>query len=312
LKTASLQSPMGVSRLKLFLALSRTPHGLLDLAAPAMSALLWLGGFPPVEILALGLITAFSGYTAVYALNDVVDRRVDKEKMQGSRLPRAQKDLDSVFVRHPLAQGMLSSREGLFWTLAWGALALVGTYLLNPICTVIFFLACLLEYSYCRLLKISYFRGIISGLVKTSGPLAAVFAVDPNPDPGFLATLFAWLFLWEIGGQNVPNDFSDMEEDRKIGAKTIPVKFGAQGSILIIFTSLFLVLGMSLVMIWVAPKGLNLAYLFGALLSGVYFLLIPGCRLFQSKNPEDAFVLFNRASYYPLAILLMTVMSWFF
>jgi 4-hydroxybenzoate polyprenyltransferase len=207
---------------------------------------------------------------------------------------------------------MLSPREGLFWTLAWAALAMAGTYLLNPICAIIFSLACLLEYSYCRLLKVSYFRGIISGLVKTSGPLAAVFAVDPSPAPGFLFTLFAWLFFWEIGGQNVPNDFSDLEEDQKIGAKTIPVKFGAQGSTLIIFASLLLVLGMSLVMIWVAPKGLNLAYLFGALLSGIYFLLIPGCRLFQSKNPRDAFPLFNRASYYPLAILLVTVMSWVF
>jgi 4-hydroxybenzoate polyprenyltransferase len=312
LKTASIQSPWGASRWKLFLALSRTPHGLLDLAAPAMSALLWLGGFPSIEVLALGLITAFSGYTAVYALNDVVDRRVDKEKMQGSVVPRAPKDLDSVFVRHPLAQGMLSPREGLFWTLAWAVLALMGTYLLRPTCSIIFSLACLLEYSYCRLLKISYFRGIISGLVKTSGPLAAVFAVDPKPDPGFLAALFAWLFLWEIGGQNVPNDFSDMEEDRKIGAKTIPVKFGAQGSILIIVTSLFLVLGLSLVVIWVAPKGLNLANLLGALLSGIYFLLIPGYRLFQSRNPQDAFILFNRASYYPLAILLTTVIGWFF
>ena len=312
MKTASLQSPLGVSRLKLFLALSRTPHGLLDLAAPGMSALLWLGGFPPAEVLALGLITAFSGYTAVYALNDVVDRRVDKEKMHGAILPRAQKDLDSVFVRHPLAQGLLSSREGFFWTLAWAALAMVGTYLLNPVCTLIFSLACLLEYSYCRLLKVSYFRGIISGLVKTSGPLAAVFAVDPNPNPAFLAALFAWLFFWEIGGQNVPNDFSDMEEDRKIGAKTIPMKFGAQGSALIIFASLFLVLGMSLVIIWVAPQKMNLAYLFGALLSGIYFLLIPGFKLFQSKNPQDAFVLFNRASYYPLAILFVIVVSWVF
>lgn len=311
-KATSLQNEAGISRLKLFLALSRTPHGILDLAAPSMSALLWLGGFPPVEVLALGLITAFSGYTAVYALNDVVDRRVDKGKVQETMLAKAQGDLDSVFVRHPLAQGMLSPREGFLWTLAWAVLAMVGTYLLNPICTIIFSLACLLEYSYCRLLKVSYFRVVISGLVKTSGPLAAVFAVDSNPDLGFLATLFAWLFFWEMGGQNVPNDFSDMEEDRKIGAKTIPVKFGAPGSTLIILVSLVLAFGISLVLIWIGPKALNLAYLFGALLSGLYFLLIPGYRLWQSKNPRDALVLFNRASYYPLAILLTTVMSWFF
>src|SRR5512135_1255253 len=71
-----------VSRLKLFLALSRTPHGLLDLAAPALAALLWLGRFPPLSVTALGLLTVFAGYTAVYALNDVVDYRVDREKLR--------------------------------------------------------------------------------------------------------------------------------------------------------------------------------------------------------------------------------------
>src|SRR4030042_1275577 len=49
--------------------------------------------------LALGLVTAVSGYTAVYALNDVVDYRVDRGKMQEAGGPAAQGDLDSVFVR---------------------------------------------------------------------------------------------------------------------------------------------------------------------------------------------------------------------
>ena len=80
MKTISLQNQAGISRLKLFLALSRTPHGVLDLAAPALGALLWVGGFPPAEIMGLGLITAFCGYTSIYALNDVTDHRVDKEK----------------------------------------------------------------------------------------------------------------------------------------------------------------------------------------------------------------------------------------
>ena len=70
-----------LSRVKLFLALSRTPHGLLDLATPALAALLWYGGLPPFGVIALGLLTVFAGYTAVYALNDVVDYRVDAEKL---------------------------------------------------------------------------------------------------------------------------------------------------------------------------------------------------------------------------------------
>ena len=72
----------GFSRLKLFWALSRTPHGLLDMATPALGALLWLGRFPSLELIVIGLITTFAGYTAVYALNDVIDYRVDKEKIQ--------------------------------------------------------------------------------------------------------------------------------------------------------------------------------------------------------------------------------------
>ena len=66
----------------------------------------------------------------------------------------------------------------------------------------------------------------MSGAVKTAGGLAAVFAVDPHPSPAFLVLLFLWLFFWEIGGQNIPNDWIDMEEDRMVQAKTIPVRVG--------------------------------------------------------------------------------------
>ena len=65
-----------LDQIKLFLALSRTPHGLLDLATPALAAILCLGALPPLSTTLVGLITVFSGYTAVYALNDLVDYRV--------------------------------------------------------------------------------------------------------------------------------------------------------------------------------------------------------------------------------------------
>ena len=87
----------GLSRIKLFLALSRTPHALLDLAAPALAAMLWLGKIPPPPIVILGFLTAFAGYTAVYALNDLVDYRVDREKIQKCGLPCSDHDLDAVY-----------------------------------------------------------------------------------------------------------------------------------------------------------------------------------------------------------------------
>ena len=95
----------GLQKLKLFLALSRTPHGLLDMATPALGALLWLGRFPAFDVIFIGLITTFAGYTAVYALNDVIDYRVDKDKLKLCGNTGVDCDLDAAMVRHPMAQG---------------------------------------------------------------------------------------------------------------------------------------------------------------------------------------------------------------
>jgi 4-hydroxybenzoate polyprenyltransferase len=309
LETQSLQNQMIFCRLKPFLALSRTPHALLDLAAPALSALLWLGGLPPLQVILLGLITAFSGYTAVYALNDVVDYRTDREKMQSLGNHESQCDLDSVFMRHPLAQGMIRYRSGILWAGAWASLAAVGSYLLNPVCLFILLGACLLEVLYCRLLRITFLRGIISGWVKTSGPLAAVFAVDPNPSFSYLLFLFLWLFFWEIGGQNVPNDWGDLEEDRRLRAQTIPVRFGPAGSMRIILVSLLVAWASSLIIFWFLPRVSSFAYLAGAIFAGFYFLVLPAYHLYQRRSSKSAFRLFNRASYYPLAMFGITILS---
>jgi 4-hydroxybenzoate polyprenyltransferase len=281
----------------------------LDLATPGLAALLCLGAFPPARIIVLGLITAFSGYTAVYALNDIIDYRVDKELIDPSTAHGSKPDLDSVLVRHPLAQGMLSYKEALSWTFTWAVLALAGAFLLNPVCLAIFLGAAVFEIIYCYLLKITHLRSIISGIVKTSGPIAAVFAVNPQLSLPFLVTLFLWLFFWEIGGQNVPNDLSDLDTDERIKARTIPVRFGARKSILIICASLVIAVAMSMAMFWMVPKGISAVYLPGAMFSGLYFLMLPAYRLFKTKGAGEASLLFNRSSYYPLSMLVITVLS---
>jgi 4-hydroxybenzoate polyprenyltransferase len=299
-----------LSRLNPFLALSRTPHLLLDLATPGLAALLCLGAFPPAHVLLLGLFTAFAGYTAVYALNDIADYRVDCRTLKPDALPMPKPDLDAVFVLHPLARGLLSRREAVIWTAGWAGAALIGASLLNPLCPAIFLFAFLLEVLYCSLLRITWFRSVISGFVKTSGPVAAVIAVHPDPPFAFLAILFLWLFFWEIGGQNIPNDLADLETDRLIGARTVPVRFGPRRTILIILGSLSLALALSLIVFFLSPVRPGLVYLAGALFSGFYFLLLPWYCLSRSGSAGGAFHLFNRASYYPVAMLLVTILSW--
>jgi len=281
----------------------------LDLATPALAALLWFGGLPPLGVTALGLLTGFAGYTAVYALNDVVDYRVDQERLRQAGPGREAGYLDAIFMRHPLAQGQVSLGEGLLWTAAWAVVALAGAYLLNPVCAYIFLAGCLLEAVYCRLLRVSHLRTLVSGLVKTLGGVAAVFAVDPHPSFGFVLLLFLWLFCWEIGGQNVPADWHDVEEDQHLRAQTIPVRYGPEGASAIILGALTLSVALSALLLWVAPLRFSPTLVGLSLAASGYLLLLPGYRLYRTKDPAQAAALFNRASAYPLAMLSLALVS---
>ena len=301
----------GLSRLKLFWALSRTPHGLLDMCTAALGALLWLGYFPPLSVIVLGLITVFAGYTAVYALNDVVGYRSDKRKLQEGALrgPEQCADLDAIFVRHPMAHGLLSFKAGLLWSLAWGLLALTGAYILNPFCVLIFVVGCILEALYCFMWKISPMRTLVSGAVKMAGAVAAVYAVDPNPSLAYLIALGLMLFFWEVGGQNVPNDWADIEEDRRFNAQTIPIRLGTNWSIIIILVTLFTTIVLSLVLLQLSQITFEIPFTLAFIVAGFLLLLLPAVRLCKIREESAAMVLFNKASYYPLALLVIVVLK---
>ena len=300
----------GLSRLKLFLALSRTPHGLLDMATPAFAALLGLGAFPPARTVVLGLITVFAGYTAVYALNDLIDYRIDREKAQmAGGLRESENYLDAAIIRHPMAQGLLSFKEGLLWTAGWSIVALLGAWLLNPVCLVIFLAGCLLEAVYCGMLRISPFRTVISGSVKTAGAIAAIFAVDPDPSAAFVLSLFFWLFCWEIGGQNIPNDWADVEEDRRLQAQTVPVRFGPQKAARLAVAALVTSLAAKLLMIYQSGLAVKTPFALVSLAAGGWLLVPSARRLLQTLKRADAMQLFNRASYYPPVMLLLVLIA---
>jgi 4-hydroxybenzoate polyprenyltransferase len=163
-----------------FLALSRSAHGMLDVALPGFAALLWLGSFPRWPVLLLSLATAAAGYTAIYALNDLLGVKTDQEKFAGTGINPGY-SVEASQLRYPLAQKLLSMRSALAWFGFWYVLALVGAYLLNPPLVAIVLAAAILEVAYCQLLKATCWRTVVSGLVKACGPFAAVFVVQHDP-----------------------------------------------------------------------------------------------------------------------------------
>lgn len=290
--------------MKRFFALSRTTHGILDLAAPGFCALLWNGAFPEWHIVLLSLFTAFAGYTAIYALNDLVGIRIDREKFTREGINQGY-SVEASDLRYPLAQNALSYRNGLVWFAVWIILALAGSYILNPFIVYIVIAATILEVVYCLLFKVTYLRTLVSGLVKASGPTAAVFVVNPNPPLELLLLQLAWIVFWEIGGQNIPADWNDVVEDKRAHGKTIPLIFGPQVSGLIVVIALTLSVITSLFLPLISPLALGWPYLLMSGLAGVFLLIIPGWQLYRSKESRQAARLFDRASYYPMAQLVI-------
>ncbi len=298
-----------LSRFKLFLGLSRTPHALLDVATPAMAALLYLGHFPDVKTIIIGLLTAFAGYTAVYSLNDIVDVSIDKERL--SLKPEMQNfaDVDEIFARHPVAQDLIPFREALIWFFLWALIAIVGAWALNPYCGLLFIVSATLEAVYCKLLKISHLKIIPSAIVKASGGVAGVLAVDPNPSPAFVGMLIFWLAAWEIGGQNIANDIVDMENDAMLQARTTLTVRGLNESVFyLVFANGMTFFG-SLAIYAVAGKGLGFVYPIGAIILGWLLIIKPTREIFMDPKPLTAGRLFNRASYLPVSFLVLTAIS---
>ena len=118
----------------------------------------------------------------------------------------------------------------------------------------------------------------------------------------FLVFLFLVIFFWEIGGQNAPNDWTDIEEDRRLGARTIPVAAGLERTRDIIMGTLLLALLATLVMFLLSQTAFVAFDYLLTLAVGTALLLWPAWILYDSRRKIDAMRLFNRASYFPVAL----------
>ena len=275
---------------------SRGKQALLTIAQPALGVLLALGGLPGWRVVAIGLPAACAASFSLYALNDLLDRKVDERSLRAGKSVVPDHDIDTTFVRHPLARGVLSLRVSVAWVVGLGLVALVGTAALDPLAVLFFVAAVATQVVYCALRSVTPWKTVLSGVMVGFGGLAGWTAVAPLRWSAL--SLFAVLALWEIGGRNIVNDLSDLDSDARVGIRTVASVYGPAAAA----RSAAAVAGACLaatLLLPVAPVAVALA-----LALGTWSLAWPAVRLVRRPTAEQAASYFNHGSLYPDLILI--------
>lgn len=281
---------------------ARGRQALLSVAQPALGAWLAAGGFPDIRITLLGLLAATSGFLSVFALNDLLDRHADREALTLTESPQESAqgfDLDVAYLRHPLAHGALSLREGVLWVTSLGIVSLVTAYLIRPVCALLFAVCVGMEALYCGLRRRSWLKFIPAGVMVGCGALAGWLAVGPLDGNALL--FFALLAVWETAGRNLSNDLADRAVDGPLGIRTVATVFGSKASVAGIVVGAALIPFLAALQQGTMPLRALLA------LSAVWTMTLPALRLSRHIGDHEAQRYFNSASLLPPVAFLVAL-----
>jgi len=280
---------------------SRGKQALLTIAQPALGAVLALSGLPSGRVIAIGLPAACAASFALYALNDLLDRKVDARALAVGKSSVPAHDVDTVFMRHPLARGVLSLRVSVAWVAGLIVVAVVGTALLNPLALLFFAAAVGTQIVYCTLRSVTCWKTVLSGVMVGFGGLAGWAAVAPLRWSAL--SVFVFLACWEVGGRNIVNDLSDLESDARVGIRTIASVRGEAAAA----RAAAAVAAACLVATALLPMPLISVAL--ALAFGAWSLAWPALNLLRRPTPAQAASYFNHASPYPDLVLLAALLG---
>jgi 4-hydroxybenzoate polyprenyltransferase len=290
----------------LLLDFARSRSAVLSIGEPALGALIAFGGIPSARVILLGLLAAAAGYLCVYALNDLLDLRADRQEIQIASAHPQDWDpevphLDIMTLRHPVAAGALPLWAGVAWVAVLGLVGLVAAYLLRPLCAWLFIVCALLQVLYCCLRRRTWLKVIPAGVMVSVGGLAGWFAVG-TVGWGALA-FFLLLLFWEIFGRNLSNDLADVEHDRLVGIATLAATHGPAAAIATILAGALLMPVVALLQPSPWPTRVLLAAVALATMTG------PALLLNRKRGSRSAQLYFNRASLFPAvaAICLMAL-----
>jgi 4-hydroxybenzoate polyprenyltransferase len=198
-----------------FLRLVMIEHSVFALPFAYIAALTAMR--PRVDWATLLLITIamISARTVAMAANRIIDRRLDA--------------LNPRTAQRELVTGAVSLRTAVTGLLVALTIFLVSAGLLNLLCLLLSPIALFLLTIYSYAKRFTDFPQVFLGLAQAIAPLGAWLGVTGHWSwPAFVLGLAVG--TW-IGGFDLIYACQDVEVDRRIGVRSVPVRFGVAGSL---------------------------------------------------------------------------------
>ncbi|MCB9879679.1 MAG: UbiA family prenyltransferase [Planctomycetes bacterium] len=255
------------ARVRAYAGLVKLSHSVFALPFALLSLLVATDGAPSLRLLGLVVAAVVAARTGAMAFNRYADRQLDAEnpRTKGREIP----------------SGAVSPGAALGLALGAGAAFLAVCRLLGPLCLWLGVPTLLWLYGYSYAKRFSSLCHLWLGVALGISPLAAWVAADGEFGPRLWAPLLLGVGVatW-VAGFDVLYACQDDAFDRQRGLRSLPVRLGRRGAMMVARLLHVLALGCFAAFAWLA--GLGGFYLGGVTLAGA--LLVWQHRLVR---PDD-------------------------
>jgi 4-hydroxybenzoate polyprenyltransferase len=277
-----------MSGLQRFTSFVKIEHTLFSLPLIYSGVLLAAGdALPPWSTLILVLTAATGARTAAFALNRIIDRKID------ARNPRtAARDLPTGRITLWEASWVLVAGLALYFGSAW--LLSRFCFLLSPVPLAIFVIYPTMK----RYTPLAHF-GV--GLGLAMGPLGGWFAMSPSLENLFAPAVLSLFTLFWVAGFDIIYATLDEEFDRKESLYSFPARFGRERALR--YSALFHLIAFALLVVLFLHSLRSLLALPLLLLTG-YLLYVE-----QRKSDDVELAFFRINAVAGFAVLAMVAVG---
>ncbi|MEW9122938.1 MAG: UbiA-like polyprenyltransferase [Thermotaleaceae bacterium] len=231
-------------------------HTIFSLSFALISMILASRGLPAFSTIFWILLAFLGGRTGANAINRVIDAEID------SKNPR-------TATRH-LPQGLLKTKEVIFFSFLCFSIMIVSAAMLNPLCLILSPIALFLMIIYSYTKRFTWTCHLVLGLTCSCAPIGAWIAVQGNITwiPIFIGSANNF---W-VAGFDIIYGSQDYDFDLAHGVQSIPARFGIKKGLYM--AALFHCITIFfLFLIGIFSNQLGIIYYIGLILISILFII---------------------------------------